>query len=106
MAGVRLMENENCPMCPSCFGVLLSFFRFERPTGRSPVVTEQVQPCPNAHTPLNENLGVRNGAGVGHGHYQAMGGTPTHRVSIFYTYIAFYPMLRFKDLHDRCESVV
>ncbi|XP_078332885.1 synaptotagmin-7-like isoform X3 [Crassostrea virginica] len=53
--------------------------RFERPTGRSPVVTEQVQPSPNAHTSLNENLGVRNGAGVGHGHYQAMGGTPTHR---------------------------
>nr|XP_022288260.1 synaptotagmin-7-like isoform X3 [Crassostrea virginica] len=53
--------------------------KFERPTGRSPVVTEQVQPSPNAHTSLNENLGVRNGAGVGHGHYQAMGGTPTHR---------------------------
>lgn len=62
--------------------------KFERPASRSPVVTEQVQPSPNAHTSLHESLGVRNGAGagghgnyqaMGHGNYQAMGGTPTHR---------------------------
>ncbi|XP_056015084.1 synaptotagmin-7-like isoform X2 [Ostrea edulis] len=55
--------------------------KFERPSSRNPVVTEQVQPSANAHTSLNESLGVRNGAsaGPGPGNYQAMGGTPTHR---------------------------
>lgn len=103
MASLRLMENENCPMCSSCFGILLSFFRFERPASRSPVVTEQVQPSPNAHTSLHESLGVRNGAGagghgnyqaMGHGNYQAMGGTPTHRVSArSYCYTYMYTLV-------------
>lgn len=95
MASLRLMENENCPMCSSCFGILLSFFRFERPASRSPVVTEQVQPSPNAHTSLHESLGVRNGAGAGgHGNYQAMGGTPTHRVSArSYCYTYMYTLI-------------
>lgn len=78
-----MVQSEQCPLCPSCFGAIFSFFRFERP-GRNAVVTEHVQPLPNAHSGLNEQLGVSR---QGNNSYQAMSNTTNHRVStvqIFY----------------------
>lgn len=73
------MYGENsCPFCPSCFGVIFSFFRFERP-GRSQVVTEHVQPMPNSNTALNDSLGVSRQSSTGS--YHTMASTHPHRVS-------------------------
>ncbi|XP_061195029.1 synaptotagmin-7-like isoform X1 [Saccostrea echinata] len=88
--GVRVLNKRSWEARPSMHGspmlgresvsILNGLLdRFERPSSRNPVVTEQVQPSPNAHTSLNESLGIRNGTEAGPLNYQAMGGTPTHR---------------------------
>ncbi|KAK3098291.1 hypothetical protein FSP39_018019 [Pinctada imbricata] len=74
MTQFRALEIENCGSCSSCFQMLFSFLRFERPGRNHQVVTENVQPNLATHTSLHESLGSRSSTGS---NYQTM--TPSHK---------------------------